>query len=77
MAVLAALSKTCLTEDLSKTGKDFRNSLQQEGSECPSDPISIGIKEAFYLESLNHSAMSGTEVCDFSCFLHCVNDQAS
>ena len=47
MAVLAALSKSCLTEDLSKTGKDFRNSLQQEGSECPSDPISIVIKEAF------------------------------
>ena len=31
MAVLAALLKSCLAEDLSKTGKDFRNSLQQEG----------------------------------------------
>ena len=49
MAVLAALSKSCLADDLSKIFEnDCINTLRQLDSiKCLSDPISIVNKEAF------------------------------
>ena len=48
MAVLAALLKSCLADDLLRIfGNDCINTLRELVSDCPSDPISIVTKEAF------------------------------
>ena len=75
MAVLAALSKSCLANDLSKIFESdcIKFTSQQLDSKCPSDPISIvTIRRLPFPGNLNHSIVSGKGVSVSFCSVHCV-----